>query len=119
MRYHYKKPDNYTSMYGETYICDHPVYSKCTLFKIQEKGLAVIQQRYNHSDKSTTWTELDPWLVDSLYLHENFLNFFNERAKSPTYGLYPTVTIRQIMWALKMKPIKREQWETVFDRRNI
>jgi hypothetical protein len=23
------------------------------------------------------------------------------------------------MWALKMKPIKRERWETCFDRRDI
>lgn len=35
------------------------------------------------------------------------------------YEYDPTVTIRQIMWALKMKPIKRERWETVFDRRDI
>ena len=41
------------------------------------------------------------------------------RSGMATDGLYPTVTIRQIMWALKMKPIKRERWETVFDRRNI
>nr|DAP49012.1 MAG TPA: hypothetical protein [Caudoviricetes sp.] len=34
-------------------------------------------------------------------------------------GLYPTVTVRQIMWALKMKPIQKERWETVFDRRDI
>lgn len=25
MRYHYKKPDIYIPIYGETYICDHPV----------------------------------------------------------------------------------------------
>jgi hypothetical protein len=34
-------------------------------------------------------------------------------------GLYPTVTVRQIMWSLKMKPIPKEKWETVFDRREI
>lgn len=32
---------------------------------------------------------------------------------------YGTVTVRQIMWALKMKPIQKERWETVFDRRDI
>lgn len=53
MRYHYDKPDHYTSMYGQTYICDHPVYSHCTLYKIGEKGLAVIQQRYIPETKST------------------------------------------------------------------
>ncbi len=44
MRYHYQKPDIYLSMYGELYICNHPVYDRCTLFMIGNKGLAVIQQ---------------------------------------------------------------------------
>lgn len=47
MRYHYKKPDIYLSMYGKLYICNHPVYDRCTLFTIGDKGLAVIQQRFN------------------------------------------------------------------------
>ena len=119
MRYHYEKPTIYLSMYGETYSCEHPVYSNCTLFKIGDKGLAVIQQRYISETKHTYWTEIDPWLTDSLYLHPKFKEFFDERAGTCTDGLYPTVTIRQIMWALKMKPIPRERWETCFDRRHI
>ena len=115
MRYHYEKP----SMYGERYICNHPVYSACTLFRIGDKGLAVIQQRFNPDSKSTWWSELDPWLTDALYLHPKFKEYFDERSGKCTDGLYPTVTVRQIMWALKMKPIKRERWETVFDRRDI
>lgn len=47
MRYHYEKPEMYSTMYGETYSCNHPVYDNCTLFKINNKGLAVIQQRYD------------------------------------------------------------------------
>lgn len=47
MRYHYKKPEIYLSMYGKVYFCDHPVYHCCTLFQIGEKGLAVIQQRFD------------------------------------------------------------------------
>lgn len=119
MRYHYEKPSIYLSMYGTTYECDHPVYDKCTLYLIDGKGLAVIQQRFDADTKRTWWGELDPWLTDDLYLHEGFKNFFDERAKECTNGLYPTVSIRQIMWALKLKPIKRERWETCFDRRNI
>lgn len=119
MRYHYEKPDTYLSMYGETYGCDHPVYDRCTLFEIREKGLAVIQQRYNPDTKATWWGEIDPWLTDILYLHPKFSEFFDERAEECTDGLYPTVTIRQIMWALKLKPIPRERWETCFDRRDI
>lgn len=119
MRYHYEKPTKYFSMYGETYYCDHPVYDKCTLFKIGKYGLAVIQQRYDPNTKSTTWGEIDPWLNDDLYLHDKFKEFFDDRSREATDGIYPTVSIRQIMWALKMKPIPKERWETCFDRRNI
>ena len=106
-------------MYGDTYICDHPVYNRCTLFKIGSRGLAVIQQRYNPEYKTTQWGEIDPWLTDDLYLHTGFIKYFNERSGEPKNGLYPTVTVRQIMWALKMKPVKRERWETCFDRKDI
>lgn len=119
MRYHHKKPAIYLSLYGSTYECDHPVYNRCTLYKINNKGLAVIQQRVNPETKVSWWTEIDPWLTDVLYLHPKFIEYFDKRAGESTDGLYPTVTIRQIMWALKMKPIKRERWETCFDRKSV
>lgn len=119
MRYHYEKPKIYLSKYGEVYICEHPVYSKCTLFKIGEYGLAVIQQRFDPDTKSTWWGEVDPWLTDDLYLHPNFKSFFDKRSGKCTDGLYPTVTVRQIMWALRMKPLEKGRWETVFDRKDI
>ena len=119
MRYHYEKPTIYRSMYGKLYICNHPVYSRCTLFQIGNKGLAVIQQRFNPKTKSTKWGELDAWLTDDIYLHPRFKAYFDRRAKTTTDGLYPTVTVRQIMWALKMKPLQKERWETTFDRQDI
>lgn len=119
MRYHYEKPTKYSTMYGDTYICDHPVYDRCTLFLVDEKGLAVIQQRFDPNSKTTVWSELDPWLTDLLYLHPKFKGFFDERSGECVNGLYPTVTIRQIMWGLKLKPIPRNRWETCFDRRII
>ena len=119
MRYHYDKPPIYLSMYGRTYICKHPVYDRCTLFEIDGKGLAIIQQRFDSESKSTRWSELDPWLTDDIYLHPKFKSFFDKRAGKCTDELYPTVTVRQIMWALKMKPLPRERWETCFDRRDI
>lgn len=119
MRYHYDKPTIYSSMYGKLYICKHPVYTRCTLFMIGDKGLVIIQQRYDRNTKSTTWTEIDPWLTDDIYLHPRFREFFNKRAKRVSNELYPTVTVRQIMWALKMKPLPKERWETCFDRRDI
>jgi hypothetical protein len=106
-------------MYGSLYICSHPVYSYCTLYKIGDRGLAVIQQRFDPDSKKSWWGEIDPWLTDDLYLHPKFKEFFDARSGMCMDGLYPTVTVRQIMWALKMKPIRRERWETVFDRKNI
>ena len=119
MRYHYEKPTVYSTIYGKSYECDHPVYDKCTLFEIHNKGLAVIQQRHDPETKHTYWGEIDPWLADELYLHNKFESFFYERAGEDQNGIYPTVTIRQLMWGLKMKPMPRERWETCFDRRII
>lgn len=106
-------------MYGTTYECDHPVYNQCTLFKIGNNGLAVIQQRFDEHTKTTSWDVIDPWLTDPLYLHPKFKEYFDKRSGESIDGLYPTVTIRQIMWALKMKPIRRDRWETCFDRKNV
>lgn len=117
MRYFTEKPQNYTTMFGETYRCNHPIYSHCTLYKIGSKGVCVVQQRYDPKTKCTYWTEIDPWLCDILYLASGFKDFFNEYASEPIEGLYPTVNVRQVMWRLRLKPLKRERWETVFDRK--
>lgn len=119
MRYFYERPQIWLSKYGERYECSHPVYDSCTLYLIGKKGLAVIQQRFDPKTKRTWWGEIDPWLTDCIYLNERFKSYFDERAKEPEKGLYPTVSVRQIMWALKIKPLKRERWETVFDRKDI
>lgn len=80
MRYHYKRPAMYKQIYGSKYKCNHPVYNTCTLFKINNKGLAVMQQRYCQKTKATYLDEIDKWLVDDLYLHKNFEKFFNNRS---------------------------------------
>ena len=119
MRYHFEKPAIYLSMYGKRYLCDHPVYNSCTLYQIGDKGLAVIQQRYDEETKSTWWSEVDSWVTDAIYLHPKFRKIFDKRSGNCLDGLYPTVTVRQIMWAMKMKPLPKAKWETVFDRAQI
>ena len=119
MRYHFEKKRIPSKLYGESYICDHPLYNSCTLFRIEEKGLAVIQQRFNSEDKTTWWGEVDADVIDAVYLHPEFKDFFDSHAKVETDGLYPTVTIRHIMWSLKMKPLPKKEWETVFTRKDI
>ena len=120
MRYHYEGSVLYCPSGSMTVELDHPLYNKCTLYLQGEKGLAVIQQRFNPRQKMTYWTEIDPRLVYDIYYNPNFRDYFRDMAeKSDENGLYPTVTVRQIMYALRMKPLKKERWETVFDRRNI
>ena len=109
----------YISKYGEAYECNHPVYNRCTLYKSGKHGLAIIQQRFDPKTKTTWWSEIDPWLTDLIYLHPDFKEYFENRARQCTDGLYPTVTIRQIMWTFRLKPIPRERWETYFDRKDI
>lgn len=116
MRYHHEKTTLYFNLYGQSYKCDHPAYNNCTLYVRGGVGLAVIQQRYDRETKKTWWSEIDPWLTDELYLHSGFDEYFNRLAATPVNGLYPTVTIRQIMWSLRIKPLKKEKWETTFDK---
>lgn len=117
MRYRYEKPELYVSMYGELYFCDHPVYDRCTLYRMDGKGLAVIQQYCKN--KTTYWGPIEPYLTDQLYLNKRFLEYFQANAAPAKDGLYPTVTIRQMMWALRMKPLPKERWETVFDHKPV
>ena len=119
MRYHFERPEFYTAQYGKLYICDHPVYSRCTLYRIGENGLAVIQQRFDEKTKRTWWGEIDAWVNDAIYIRPGFRKLFDERGGPCQMGLYPTATVRQVMWALKMKPLPKERWETTFDRRDI
>lgn len=120
MRYHYKPPKIYLALYGQLYECNHPVYSRCTLYLIDDRGLAVIQQRYRSEDKSTYWTEIDQNLVDAIFMSDGFMSYFNKKAGPiKPDGCYPTVTVRQIMWAIRAKPLRRETWETVFDKSPI
>ena len=115
MRYHFSEDCERPATYGELYFSDDPIYSRGTLFKIGKKGLVVIQQRYDPETKHTWWSEIDPWLCNELYLHPRFKSYFEKIAGED----YPVVCLRQVMWALRMKPLKREPWETYFDRKVI
>lgn len=121
MRYHHEDDGLvHVGQFGILYTCDHPVYDSCTLYRVRDCGLAVIQQRCLQSCKCTSWGPIDTDLVDMIYLHPKFLPFFKKYAKPKNEkGLYPTVTVRQIMWGLRMKPLKREPWETYFDRKGF
>lgn len=111
MRYFYERPTEYFITKGFTYRCNHPTYNSCTLYLKDNKGLSVIQQRFNPRLKITWWGPIDPWLVDDIFNRPGFADYFEKNSENCKDGLYPTVKVREIMWALKMKPIRREYWE--------
>ena len=118
MRY-YVKPSEFVVTKGVIYKCDHMIFTRCTLYLQNGRGLGVIQQRFDRYAKRTWWSEIDPWLVDDIYSQEGFGDYFNLRSGECVGGLYPTVTVRQIMHSLGMRPLPKEPWETVFDRKEI
>ena len=104
-----------------TYSCDHQIYNNCTLYAFGARGLAVIQQQYDSRTKRTWWGAVsNKKLVDDILNHPRFEDFFDRYSGySDQKGCYPTVTIRQIMWGLRMKPLPKQRWETVFDHKPV
>ena len=112
MRYFTEKPKDTNFVKRFAYKCDHPLYSECTLFRDNSQGLAVIQKRFNARLKIFWYGPIEVWLIQEILNQPNFAQYLKDNGKEPTDGLYPTVTIRQLMWALKMKPLRKEWWES-------
>ena len=112
MRAFYKGSTDIVQLFGETYECNHVLYNRCTLYKIQGKGLAVIQQRYDPKTKHMWWDEIDSCLANDIYLSNKFIPYFRAHASEPDKnGIYPTVKVRKLMWALRLNPMRKEAWE--------
>ena len=120
MRYHTNTPDMDIHIYGEKYKCNHPVFSYGTLLQIKRhpEGVIIIQQRYDEKTKHTWWDVTEDWIINNVYLNKNFREWFRTNAKLPDKnGLYPIFTVRQVMWALRIKPLPKQVWETCFDHK--
>ena len=107
MRYHYTLPFSIN-----TYSCDHPLYSTCTLFQDGDIGLAVVQLRYSKTTKMAFYTAIDSDISVAIGLNEGMPDYIKEHgAEKDEKGLYPTKEVRKVMWALKIKPIPKNTWE--------
>lgn len=111
MKYYYEKPENWVGA-GKVYRCNHPMYNYCTLFQSGNVGLAVIQERFDPLKKTRQFGAVEPWIAGDIFLNPRFEMYFIDHAKEPDEnGLYPTIELRKIMWALRMKPLKKEPWK--------
>ena len=100
---------------GTVYHCDAPVYNSCTLFLLPDgRGLATIQQRFNKVLKTTWWGSIDTGINVDISNQARLQEYLMENARLPVDGMYPTVPLRKLMWALRMKPLEHQIWETQF-----
>ena len=101
-----------------TYLCDHPYYDNCTVYLNDDikdlKGLSIVQERFDPKSKIFWWGPVDENLANDILTNELFAKYFIDHAKRPENGLYPTFNVRKVMWALKMRPMKLQEWEKRF-----
>lgn len=60
------------------------------------------------------WGVVDRQLANDIYISEGFDDYFEKFSGREKCGIFPTVQVRKLMWALRMKPLKREYWEKDF-----
>lgn len=111
MKYFYE-PHNFIRVFGRTYVQNDSVYRAATLFFMKGKGLCVIQMRYDPETKSFYWDEIDPGLANDIFLNPGFGEYFDKHATVNDQNGFFTVNVRSIMWSLRMKPLRKEWWET-------
>ena len=135
MRYHYivdesGKPEGYPirndSPISAITFCNvienNSMVMTCTLYEANGFKLGIVQQkRDNLTGFSFHWGPIrSKKLAADIFVNNNFPKIFSEWAKKPDEnGEFPITTVRKLMWALRMKPLPKERWETTFDRRFI
>lgn len=93
MKYYYQKPDICVRVFGEPIDLDHPVYRGGTLYFEHGRGIIVTQKKFDSKRKECSWDAVDSWIANDIYT---------------------SFELRKIMWALRMKPLKKEDWELYF-----
>ena len=59
----------------------------------------------------TYWGALDPGLANDIYISERFQEVFEKYSGREKDEIFPTITVRKLMWQLRMKPLPKEFWE--------
>lgn len=117
MKTYYDIPLTYDKpKHGRLYQSNHPLYRYCTLYERCGVGLSVVQMRFNEELKVFFWGPIDEYLVDAIYLNPRFDVYFISKCGKPKDRIFPTVKLRSLMWALRMKPLKKEPWEQELQR---
>ena len=113
MRYYYQSRDgDKVPQKGYIKWQPHQCYYLCTLYQKDNLGLAVVRPVFDETEKTIRFDALDDNLANDICNQPDFDEYFAEHADfQDESGCFPTVGVRKIMWALRMKPLKKEDWE--------
>lgn len=111
MKYFYEPTKDHTENFFQLYHCDHPLFDLCTLYFWDGKGLIVVQQKYDEANKTLSWGPVDSNVANDIFLHPDFPDYFFMNADYGEENGFPIISVRKLMWALRMKPLKKEEWE--------
>lgn len=111
--YYKRKSTERRLLHATVFKCDHPLYSACTLFKIGDFGLGVVQKRFNDTYKCCWFDTIDPWLANDIYDEPSFMEVFGKLSGPKENGFYPVIEVRKLMYKLGMKPMKIQYWESI------
>lgn len=116
MRYYYEKPESWDRRGWKVCMCNHPLFNRGTLYLSEDgRGLIIVQKHFNEATKAMWWGQVDAWIASDIYHASGFPEYFDRMARKVNReGLYPVVPVRKIMWALKLKPLRKEIWEEEF-----
>ena len=116
MRYHQEKDNIPTiALYGVKTKLNHEYIKEATLYSQHGLGFYVVQKKFDPKTKSVYFGAIeDPDIQNKIYLSENFEAYFFAKAY-PNPAMH-IVELRKLMWALRMKPLKKEPWENAFNR---
>ena len=117
VKYYYEKPEKWSRDGWFVAKCEHPLCNRCTLYSDGIRALAIVQEHYDPNTKARWWGSLDPWLAGDICDNPNFGAFFDDSAFLVDNNIeFPVFTVRTVMWNLRMKPLKKESWETTIDK---
>lgn len=112
MKYFYQPQRQSVRVFGKPIVLeDHPIYRSGTLYLENGKGLIAVQKYFNSEWKSCYWDHVEYGIANDLYLAPGFFEFFQQNAMESDY---PIFELRKLMWILRMKPLRKEDWENYF-----
>ena len=116
MKYFYEEKRDDRKLSGIIYIhrAGSFLFSDGTLFLKDGKGLIVVRKYFDKVRKICYYGPISRGLANDIFTHERFCEVFADYAHKRGKDGYPFIDVRKFMWALRMKPLKKDIFEFFF-----